>query len=79
MVYVKSSESQAALALLPIMAVNAARGLLWYLAGSGPESLNARGGIVRPGPARHVPVKREPGAGKPGQTGTAAWQRAAAA
>jgi hypothetical protein len=32
-----------------------------YLAASGVERLNARGGTLRPGLARRVPVKREPG------------------
>jgi len=48
--------------------VNAARNLL-KLAASGAESLNARGGAVRPGTAGRAPQKREPGApygGRPG-------------
>jgi len=40
--------------------VNAARNLL-HLAASGAESLNARGAAVRPGPAGHAVLKREPG------------------
>jgi putative transposase len=58
--------------------LNAARNLL-KLAASGAESRNARGGTVRPRPARHVPVKREPGTPHGGKTGTAARQQAAAA
>jgi putative transposase len=58
--------------------VNAARNLL-NLAASGAESLNAREGTVRPGEAGHVPVKREPGTGPPGKTGTATGQPAATA
>jgi putative transposase len=59
--------------------VNAARNLL-SLAASGAESLNARGAAVRPGPAGHAALKREPGTRKQrGKTGTAARQRAAAA
>ena len=40
--------------------VNAARNLL-SLAASGAERLNARGAGVRPGPAGHAVLKREPG------------------
>jgi putative transposase len=40
--------------------VNAARNLL-SLAASGAESLNERGAEVRPGPAGHAVLKREPG------------------
>jgi len=58
--------------------VNAARNLL-KLAGSGPESRNACGGTVRPRPARHVPLKQEPGAAHAGKTGTAFPQGEAAA
>ena len=58
--------------------VNAARNLL-SLAASGAESLNARGAAVRPGPAGHAVLKREPGTRKRGKTGTAARQQAAAA
>jgi putative transposase len=58
--------------------VNAARNLL-LLAASGAERLNARGAAVRPGPAGHAAVKREPGTRKRGKTGTAARQRAAVA
>jgi putative transposase len=58
--------------------VNAARNLL-HLAASGAESRNACGGTVRPRPARHVPVKQEPGTTHAGKTGTAARQRTAAA
>jgi putative transposase len=59
--------------------VNAARNLL-TLAANGAESvINARGGTVRPGEAGHVPVKREPGTGQPGKTGTATGQPEAAA
>jgi putative transposase len=57
--------------------VNAARNLL-KLAASGAESLNACGGMVRPGTAGHVPVKQEPGTAHAGKTGTPARQRAAA-
>ena len=47
---------------------------------SGAESLNARGGTVRPGLAGRVLVKREPGTrSSQGQTGTAVWQRTAVA
>jgi putative transposase len=59
--------------------VNAARNLL-HLAASGAESLNARGAAVRPGPAGHAVLKREPGTRKQrGKTGTAFRQRKAAA
>jgi putative transposase len=58
--------------------VNAARNLL-KLAASGAESVNARGGAVRPGTAGHVPVKREPGTGQPGKTGTVPAQAGTAA
>jgi putative transposase len=59
--------------------VNAARNLL-SLAASGAERRNARGAAVRPGPAGHAAVKREPGTrGKRGKTGTAAPQGTAAA
>jgi putative transposase len=58
--------------------VNAARNLL-QLAASGAERINACGGTVRPGPARHVPVKQEPGTSGEGQTGTAFRQREATA
>jgi len=57
--------------------VNAARNLL-SLAASGAERLNARGAAVRPGPARHAVMKREPGTRKRGKTGTAARKAAAA-
>jgi putative transposase len=56
---------------------NAARNLL-SLAASGAERITACGGTVRPRPARHVPVKQEPGAAHAGKTGTAAGQLAAA-
>lgn len=58
--------------------VNAARNLL-KLAASGVESRNACGGTVRPSPARHDPVKQEPGTADAGQAGTAASQGTAAA
>jgi len=58
--------------------VNAARNLL-KLAASGAESLNACGGTLRPRPARHVPVKQEPGTVNAGKTGTAVSQGTAAA
>jgi putative transposase len=59
--------------------VNAARNLL-SLAASGADRVNARGAAVRPGPAGHAAVKREPGTrGNRGKTGTAAPQEAAAA
>ncbi len=56
---------------------NAARNLL-NLAASGAESINARGGTLRPGLAGHVPVKQEPGTAPAGQTGTASGQPQAA-
>jgi putative transposase len=58
--------------------VNAARNLL-SLAASGAERQNARGGIVRPSPAGHVPVNLEPGIRKRGKTGAVARKQAAAA
>jgi putative transposase len=58
--------------------VNAARNLL-ALAASGAERINACGGTARPRPARHVPVKQEPGTVHAGKTGTASRQREAAA
>ncbi len=60
--------------------VNAARNLL-SLAASGAERLNARGAVVRPGPAGHAVLKREPGTrpARRGKTGTAASREAAAA
>jgi putative transposase len=59
--------------------VNAARNLL-SLAASGAESLNARGAAVRPGPAGHAALKREPGTrNQQDKTGTASQQREAAA
>jgi len=59
--------------------LNAARNLL-HLAASGAESLNARGAAVRPGPAGHAVLKREPGTRKQrGKTGTASQQCEAAA
>ena len=57
--------------------MNAAANLL-NLAASGAESLNARGGTVRPGLAGHVPVKQEPGAAHADQTGTASEKPLAA-
>jgi putative transposase len=57
--------------------VNAARNLL-SLAASGAERLNARGAAVRPGPAGHAVVKREPGTPPGGKTETAASKAAAA-
>jgi putative transposase len=57
--------------------VNAARNLL-SLAASGADRVNACGGTVRPRPARHVPVKQEPGTANAGKTGTAFRQREAA-
>ena len=59
MIDVKSGENQAAPALSPNRDAHASRGSL-HLAASGAERLNARGGMVRPGNARRVPVKREP-------------------
>ena len=56
---------------------NAAVNLL-KLAASGAESLNACGGTVRPGLAWHVPVKQEPVTSDEDETGTVAWQPAAA-
>ena len=60
--------------------VNAARNLL-SLAASGAERLNARGAAVRPGPAGHAVLKREPGTrpARRGKTGTVSQQREAAA
>ena len=58
--------------------VNAARNLL-SLAASGAERLNAREAAVRPGPAGHAAVKREPGTPKRGKAGTAPQQCEAAA
>jgi putative transposase len=59
--------------------VNAARNLL-SLAASGAERLNARGAVVRPGPAGHAVLKREPGTcSTRGKTGTAAPQGTTAA
>jgi putative transposase len=60
--------------------VNAARNLL-SLAASGAERLNTRGAGVRPGPAGHLALKREPGTRpkRRGKTGTAAPQGTAAA
>ena len=58
--------------------VNAARNLL-SLAASGAERLNARRAAVRPGPAGHAALKREPGTAHAGRTGTAAPQGTAAA
>jgi putative transposase len=57
--------------------VNAAVNLL-NLAASGAESLNARGGKIRPGPAGHAPVKQEPSTADADQTGTASEQPLAA-
>ena len=57
--------------------VNAAANLL-NLAARGAESLNARGGTVRPGLAGRVPVKQELGAAHADQTGTASGQPLAA-
>jgi putative transposase len=56
--------------------VNAAANLLMLAAG-GAERINACGGMVRPGPVGHVPVKQEPGTAPAGKTGTAAGQPAA--
>jgi putative transposase len=60
--------------------VNAARNLL-SLAASGAERLNARGAAVRPGPAGHAVLKREPGTrpARRGKTGTVSQQCEAAA
>src|SRR6185437_16062167 len=59
--------------------VNAARNLL-SLAASGAERRNARGAEVRPGPAGHTVMKREPGTrGTRDKTGTAAPQGTTAA
>jgi putative transposase len=57
--------------------VNAARNLL-NLAASGAESINARGGTVRPRPAWPVPSNLELGTRQRGKTGTAVRQRTAA-
>jgi putative transposase len=44
------------------------------VAGSGPETRNARGADVRPGLAGQATVNREAGTGRrPGQTGTVGW------
>jgi putative transposase len=60
--------------------VNAARNLL-SLAASGAERRNARGAAVRPGPAGHAVLKREPGTrpARRDKTGTAPQQCQAAA
>ena len=60
--------------------VNAARNLL-SLAASGAERRNARGAAVRPGPAGHAVLKREPGTrpARRDKTGTAPQQCEAAA
>ena len=60
--------------------MNAARNLL-SLAASGAERRNARGAGIRPGPAGHARLNREPGtrAQRRGKTGTAAPQGTAAA
>jgi putative transposase len=57
--------------------VNAARNLV-YLAASGAESLNARGGVVRPGTAWHALMNLEPGASIEDKTGTASQRWVAA-
>jgi putative transposase len=57
--------------------VNAARNLV-YLAASGAESLNARGGVVRPGTAWQALMNLEPGASIEDKTGTASQRWAAA-
>jgi len=57
--------------------VNAAVNLAG-LAGSAPDS-NGRGAQVRPGPAGHSAVKRQPGTAAAGQTGSAFRQRKAVA
>jgi IS605 OrfB family transposase len=48
------------------------------VAGSGSETLNARGGDVSPGLAGQTPSKREPRTSMLGKTGTVGWQRSAA-
>jgi putative transposase len=60
--------------------VNAARNLL-SLAASGAERRNARGAVVRPGPAGHAVLKREPGTrpARRDKTGTVSQQCEAAA
>jgi putative transposase len=59
-------------------AVNLAK-LVKNVAGSGPETRNARGGDVSPGLAGQTPVKREAGASRRlGKTGTAGGQPPAA-
>jgi putative transposase len=53
---------------------NAARNLaalVAAVAGSGPETKNARGEDVRPGTSGQTPKKREAGTGKPDKTGAA--------
>jgi putative transposase len=46
------------------------------VAGSGPETVNARGGDASPGLAGQTPTKREPRTSRElGKTGTAGWQR----
>ena len=75
---VKSSEKQAVSVLLPDWDTNAARRSL-SLAGSGADSVDARGGAASLGSARRVRVKREPSTGKLGQAGTSVWRRSAAA
>ncbi|HHY65615.1 MAG TPA: transposase, partial [Alicyclobacillus sp.] len=56
---------------------NAARNLAALaaaVAGSGPETKNARREDVRPGPAGRSSMKREAGTGQPGKTGAPAPQ-----
>jgi putative transposase len=57
---------------------NAAVNLRDLVAGSGPETVNARGADRKTSPGTLVAVKREPRTAPAGQTGTAAPQEAAA-
>jgi putative transposase len=57
---------------------NAALNLRHLVAGSGPETVNARGADRKTPRAGRVAVKREPCAAPAGQTGTVARQRATA-
>ena len=50
--------------------VNAAANLLTFAASGAENGKNACRGTVRPRPARHVPVKQEPGTAHAGKTGT---------
>ncbi|WP_445548624.1 zinc ribbon domain-containing protein [Frankia sp. CiP1_Cm_nod2] len=58
--------------------VNAAVNLRDLVAASASETQNARGGDRKTALARQVPVKREPGTARAGQTGGAIPSRVAA-